>query len=93
MRKTEVYSWRMSPELKAALEDAARREGSPLAELLERIASGWLAGNRPDASDEAAQQRLHAAARACFGSIRGGDAARSERVRERVRDRLRRQRR
>ena len=36
MSKTEVYSWRVSPETKAALEEEARREGLTLAALLQQ---------------------------------------------------------
>lgn len=90
MSKSEVYSWRLSPDLKAALEDAARREGSSVAELLERMASRMLAASGFDSSAEELQQRLRAAAKECFGTIHGGDPLRSRRVRENVRARLRR---
>ena len=39
--KTEVYSWRLSPDLKDDLEEAARRERVSVSRLLERMtASG-----------------------------------------------------
>ena len=41
-RKSEVYSWRVSPMLKASLEEAARREGRTLARLLDQIAGSYL---------------------------------------------------
>ena len=88
--KTEVYSWRLDPELKRALERIARGEGRSLAELLERIAKAWLSGRSTSGSDDdAAQRRLHAAARSAVGRVDGGDSRRAERARDLVRARLR----
>ncbi len=42
MKKSEVYSWRVGPDLKRALEDAARAERTSVAELLNRMAKAWL---------------------------------------------------
>jgi hypothetical protein len=42
IRKSEVYSWRLAPDLKAELEQRAREEGIGLAALLERISREWL---------------------------------------------------
>ncbi len=44
--KTEVYSWRVSAARKADLESEARREGTSVAELLEKITSDWLQERR-----------------------------------------------
>lgn len=89
MAKSEVYSWRLSPETKAALEDAARHHGQTVGALLQRIVRDWLdAGRGSMEGDEAEQARLHAAAKRCFGSIRGGDPNRSERTRDTIRTRL-----
>ena len=76
--KTEVYSWRVSRELKMALETAAHEEGISVARLLERIAREWLderTAARRD--DELEQGRLRASAmrfvgRSCGGAIRTG---------------------
>jgi hypothetical protein len=83
--KSEVYSWRLTPDLKDALECAARRERVSLSRLLERIAREWLQARAPAAvDDEAEQARLRAAAAPYIGSISSGDPALSEKVRERM---------
>ena len=91
MSKTAVYSWRLSPELKLALAEAARRNRESIAELLERIAREWLRrSSAPE--DEEAQRRLHAEAAKYVGVIEGGDAERATNARELVRARLARRR-
>lgn len=93
MAKTEVYSWRLTPEKKQALEHEARREGKGLAALLDMISSDWLASRRAAAAtDEAEQARLHEAAARCLGAIAGSDPDRSKNVRSQVRRRLRERR-
>ena len=87
--RSEVYSWRLSPDLKSDLEDAARREGISLARLLERISRDWLKARASAAeNDEAEQERLRAVAMQFVGTIRGGDPDRSAMVSQRVRERL-----
>jgi hypothetical protein len=82
MSKSEVYSWRVSPALKADLEAAARAEELPLSTLLERIAQDWLRA-RATTDDEAEQSRLRAALMACAGTYKGdGKSATNKRVRE-----------
>jgi hypothetical protein len=90
LRKSEVYSWRLDPDLKAQLEQRARDEGGiALAALLERISRDWLCAKAADSSDDEREQaRIKAAAMRAIGSLRGDDPERSERVRERVRARL-----
>jgi hypothetical protein len=66
--KTEVYSWRLSPQRKAELESEARREGTSLAKLLEEITGDWLEERGSHNGDRAA---------AAIGSISGGDPSRS----------------
>jgi len=85
MAKTEVYSWRVSAAVKRSLEDEARRRKLSLAELIDEIARSWLATR---AGDGGASDRMRAEARRWIGSISGGGARRSERVRELVRARL-----
>lgn len=93
MTKTNVYSWRLSSDLKSALQEAAREEGESVAELLERIARGWLRESEERrVEDEAAQRRLLARAMECVGTISGGDPDRSAKTRQAVRDRLARRR-
>ncbi len=86
--KSEVYSWRLARDLKDALEDAARRERVSLSGLLERITREWLRTRPSAADDEAEQARLRAAAAPFIGSIKGNDAERSQRVRERMIEQL-----
>ena len=87
--KSEVYSWRLAPDLKGDLEEAARRERVSLARLLERIAREWLK-TRPTAAedDEAEQARLRAVAMQFAGTIRGGDPDRGAEAGKRVRELL-----
>ena len=77
--KTEVYSWRVSSEVKAALEREARREKTSVAALLDRVARQWLEERKSRSGDDAAEQaRLLAAAEKCIGTIaRGPDLAES----------------
>ena len=84
--RSEVYSWRLSRELKEDLEHAARREGVSLSRLLERIARDWLQQRSAAADDEAEQERIRARAMRFVGSIQGGDPDRAAKARERVRE-------
>jgi hypothetical protein len=84
--KSEVYSWRLSPDLKDDLEAAARRERVSVSRLLERIARDWLQAHAAD--DEAEQERIRARAMRYVGALRSGDPDLSEKVSERVRERL-----
>jgi hypothetical protein len=73
MAKTEVYSWRVDPETKMALEAEARREGRSVSEVLDRIAKQWLQEQSLSREDgEAEQERLHAAAAKYAGTITAG---------------------
>ncbi|HEV2853526.1 MAG TPA: hypothetical protein VHC97_12050 [Thermoanaerobaculia bacterium] len=86
--KTEVYSWRLSPHLKMALEDAARAENKSLAELLEQIARDWLARAKGQSDDEEElQRRLHESAMRFVGSIEA-DPHLAENSRSEVRARI-----
>lgn len=89
MRKTEVYSWRLDPDLKQRLEAAARAEGTSVGSLLDRITRDWLGTHRPDEDEEAMEQRIRAEAAKWIGSIRGSDPTRSLRAKEIVRERIR----
>ena len=89
MAKTEVYSWRVDPQTKMALESEARSQGMTLAGVLDRIAKQWLEMQKQqNGDDEAEQARLHAAAAKCFGTLSRGDPRGSEKVSETVRKRL-----
>jgi hypothetical protein len=87
MIKSEVYSWRVSPQMKRALEETARREKQSVSALLERIVNeAFRNGMRGRVEDEAIlQKRLHAAGMAAIGKLKSGRSDRSKRVRERVR--------
>jgi hypothetical protein len=88
MAKTEVYSWRVDPQIKMALEAEARSQGMTMAEVLDRIAKQWLETRKlQNGDDEAEQARLHAAAAKCFGTIAAGPNF-SENVSAKVRMRL-----
>jgi hypothetical protein len=87
--KSEVYSWRLSPDLKDDLEAAARRERVSLSRLLERIARDWLKAEAAAVrDDEAEQERLRAIAMRYAGTIRGGDPNRAAEASKRVREAL-----
>lgn len=85
--KTEVYSWRLSADRKAELEQEARRERTSLSALLDRVTADWLAERRNGHSDEEAEQAaIRRRAATAIGSIRGGDPTRSARASELVRE-------
>jgi len=86
--KSEVYSWRLSPELKADLEHAAREERVSVSRLLERIAREWLKARPSAVDDEAEQERLRAIAMRYVGTIQGGDPDRAAEAGKRVRELL-----
>jgi hypothetical protein len=88
--KTEVYSWRVSTELKTGLEREARRRKTSLGAVLDLAARDWLTRGGAETDTEEEQLRIHRAASRCFGTIASGNAGRSENVRESVRERLRR---
>ena len=87
--KGEVYSWRLSRDLKRELEEAACRERVSVAQLLERIVREWLKARAAAAEDdEAEQERLRAVAMQFVGKIRGGDPDRAAEAGKRVRELL-----
>jgi len=90
-RKTEVYTWRVSPALKASLEEAARAERRSVAELLDGIVGEHLEGTRRGRGREPERQRrLHQRAALFAGRISGSASRRAERSRDLIRARLRR---
>ena len=85
--KTEVYSWRLSADRKAELEAEARREGTSVSALLDRVTAEWLAERRNGHSnDEAEQAAIRKRVMATVGTIRGDDPTRSARTSELVRE-------
>jgi hypothetical protein len=88
--KTEVYSWRVSTEIKTSLEHEARRRKISLSAVLDLAAEEWLKKSAPANDDDDQQRRLHQTALKCVGSIAGDDPLRSENAAKAVRQKLRR---
>ena len=86
--KTEVYSWRVSADLKMSLEQEALRRKMSVSALLD-LAARDLPGKRDLDEDEHEQRRLRKAAEDCFGAFAGGDAFASKKVKETVRQQVR----
>src|SRR5215471_850379 len=84
--KTEIYSWRVSTEIKSALERAARREKTTVAGILDRITAEWLHGRRALIEDDAWEQaKLHLRAQEFVGKLPGSNPNRAASVRPLVR--------
>ena len=83
--KTQVYSWRIKSERKAALEEIARKRKRAVSELLDEAVDQWLSEQSDVENQEALQQRLRQAAAPAIGSIAGGDPERAEQSRARLR--------
>jgi hypothetical protein len=89
MRKTEVYSWRVAVDLKAALEAVAREERTSVGELLTHMARQCLHDRAARTHEsEATQRRIRTSAERFVGSLAGGDPRRAEGARRAVRERL-----
>lgn len=88
--RTEVYSWRLSGDLKSNLEREARLRKVPVSAVLETAVRDWLKKGETDLSEEDAQRRLHTAAATCFGVVASGNPRRSETARTALRERLKR---
>ena len=90
--KTEVYSWRLSSELKSDLEREARARKVPMSAVLDMAVRQWLSDKRAAAADGEEEQRsLHAEAAKHFGTISGsGRTADANTVRDTIQSRLRR---
>ena len=85
MSKSEVYSWRLSPALKAELESAARAQKTNVSALLERLVRDWLANRELTVEEDAEQQeRLRERLLRAAGTISAdlGGSATNERVRQ-----------
>ncbi|MGA8027386.1 MAG: hypothetical protein WB992_09580 [Bryobacteraceae bacterium] len=87
--KTEVYSWRVSTDLKTGLEREARRRKISVSAVLDLATREWLSKSGAEIDGDDEQRRLHKAASKCLGSLTGGDAHRAENAREILRKRLR----
>jgi hypothetical protein len=76
--KSEVYSWRVSTDIKANREREARRRGISLAAVLDLAVEEWLKKSAAGIDDDVNQLRLRQAALECIGSLAGGDPLRSQ---------------
>ena len=88
--KTEVYSWRVSRDLKENLEQAARSRKKPVASILDEAARQWLEKNSPCCTDDAVQQQMRDALMKCVGTFADGNRYGSENVSRSVKEILRR---
>ena len=86
--RTEVYSWRVSGELKSDLERAARLRKVSASAILDMAVRDWLQKSRVDNDDGEVQRILHAEAVSCLGAIAGGNPRRAETARQAIRKRL-----
>jgi len=87
--KTEVYSWRLSGELKSDLERTARLRRMPVSAVLETAVRDWLTNSDTQIPEDEKQGSLQAAAANCFGSFASRSARRAETARDVLRKRLR----
>jgi hypothetical protein len=85
---TEVYSWRVSRELKSELERQARIRQTSLAAVLNLAVRDWLKQSAVTVGEVEEQRRLHEAAMKCVGTIAGGNPRRAETARETIRERI-----
>jgi hypothetical protein len=88
--RTEVYSWRLSGELKSDLEQEARFRKVPVSSILDMAVRDWLKRSDVEIGGEEAQRKLHAAAASCIGVLTGRNRRRAETARRVIRERLRR---
>lgn len=87
--KNEVYSWRLSGELKSDLERKARLRKVPVSAVLETAVRDWLKNSDTEVPEDEKQRSLQAAAANCFGSLASGNSRRAETARDVLRKRLR----
>jgi hypothetical protein len=88
--KTEVYSWRVSSDVKTSLEREARRRKISMSAALDAAAREWLQKSGMTNEGDEEQRRLQKAASKWLGTLASGNAQRSETASQAVRERLRR---
>jgi post-segregation antitoxin (ccd killing protein) len=86
--KTQVYSWRLSEDLKSDLEREARDRKLSVSSLLELAARELLKKQNADSEGDEAQRKLQASAATCLGTIKGRNPNRAENTRQAIRGRL-----
>jgi hypothetical protein len=87
--RTQVYSWRLSGELKSHLEREARLRKVPVSSILDLAVREWLKKSALEVSGDEAQRELHAAAEKYIGALKGRNRHRAATARETIRKRLR----
>jgi Arc/MetJ-type ribon-helix-helix transcriptional regulator len=75
--KTNIYSLRMSNDVRKDLEREARRRKVKVSQVIHTALREWLAQNQRDFTDDQEQKRLHAIAERMIGVSRGKDPNRS----------------
>lgn len=90
--KSEVYSWRLSGELKSGLERQARLRKVSVSSILDIAVREWLRKSGLDVAGDEAQRELHKSAAKCIGVLAGRNSRRAETARATIRERLRRRR-
>jgi hypothetical protein len=85
---TEVYSWRVSRELKSDLERQARIRKTSLSAVLNLAVRDWLKQSAATIGEDEEQRRLHDAAMKCVGAFAGRNPRRAETARQAIRERL-----
>jgi hypothetical protein len=88
--KTEVYSWRVSSDIRTRLEREARRRKISVSAALDLAAREWLQGSSAESEPGEEQIRLQKAASKYIGSLAASDPHRAENARQTLRQRLRR---
>ena len=88
--KTEVYSWRVSSDLKTGLEREARRRKISVSAVLSIAARDLLEKGGLERESEDEQRRLRAVASKWIGALASGSPRRAENTSKIVRQRLRR---
>jgi hypothetical protein len=87
---TEVYSWRVSSELKSDLEREARLRKTSVSAVLNIAVRDWLKQSAVNLEGDEEQRGLHDAASRCLGAFAGRNGRRAETARLAIQDRLRR---
>ena len=90
--ETEVYSWRVSRELKSDLERHARIRKTSVSAVLNLAVREWLKQSADRNGEDEEQRRLHESAMKYVGTIAGGNPRRAETARQTIADRLKRRR-
>ena len=86
---TEVYSWRLSSELKSDLEREARFRKTSVSAVLNLAVRDWLKQSASSVDEDEEQRRIHDAASECLGAFAGRDPRRAETARQSIRQRFR----